>query len=140
MPAGGAWRRGAAAVLAAIIAAGTVAGLCAADDVVVPYVFRSWGVRDPFKALQSTKVKPELVIYDLILTGIIDIGGGRVAIFKRREGPDQTYQLKGSRLFGKDGRMVPAIRGKVIDERTVLLVQGDEEIPFKLGVSELKQD
>ncbi len=99
----------------------------------VPYLYKSWDVRDPFVVLLATKVKPELLIHELTLTGIIGIGGGKVAIFKRYKGPKQTYQLRGARLYGKDGKVVSAIRGKVLDAKTVLLIQGDEEIPFKLG-------
>jgi hypothetical protein len=109
-----------------------VASFGAEAEILVPYEYGSWTVRDPFTPLVSTKVKPELIIHDLTLTGIIEIGGGKVAIFKRKKGPKQTYQLRGARLFGKDGNVLPAIRGKVLDAKTVLLIQGDEEIPFKL--------
>jgi len=126
--------------IAALAAVLSLAGLLlvpsasfgAEDEILVPYEYGSWTVRDPFTPLVPTKVEPELVIHDLTLTGIISIGGGKVAIFKRKKGPEQTYQLRGARLFGKDGKVVPAIRGKVLDTKTVLLIQGDEEIPFKL--------
>ena len=120
-----------------LVACGGGSVTFAEEEIKVPYDFRSWGSRDPFQALQPMMVVPDLVIHDLVLTGIIDIGGGRVAIFRRRKGPGQTYKLRGERLYGKDGRMIPAIRGRVLDEGTVLLVQGDEEIPFTLSASAL---
>ena len=113
--------------------------LVAKEDISVPYLYRSWDARDPFTALASTKVEPQLMIHELTLTGIINIRGGKIAIFKRYKGPVQTYQLRGSRLYGKDGKIVSAVRGKVLDAKTVLLIQGDEEIPFKLGDA-LNQD
>lgn len=89
------------------------------------------GRQDPFMAyalVTTTASTEHLSIANLSFTGLIQVQGALVALFKDNQG--QTYTLKGGRLHGLDNQPLPGVRGRVGDGREVWLEQGSRRIQY----------
>ena len=99
-----------------------------------PYIYKGEGLRDPFVPLKTKSVDPEFDVGDLIMTGILETGGTRIALFRRVEGPKAVYRLRYEKLLGTDGLPVEGISGYFLkdDPEACVLLQGDHEVVYRI--------
>jgi hypothetical protein len=94
-------------------------------------LFSMRGRQDPFMAyaLMTTTAKTEsLSITGLTFSGLLEVGGSVVALF--RDGQGRSYSQKGSFLFGPDGAAIEGVRGSIAADKTVTLEQGERRINY----------
>lgn len=92
--------------------------------------------QDPFMAyslLTTTAATDFLSIANLAYSGLIQVQGAPVALFKDNQG--QTYTLKGSGLFGPDNKRLAGIRGRVSNSGQVSLEQGEKKLVYSTKIT-----
>ncbi|RLD18427.1 MAG: hypothetical protein DRI36_01460 [Caldiserica bacterium] len=104
------------------------------------YVYQGYKYRNPFYPLVGSTVKREtkpiqeqisgLNIESFVLQGImIDSSGKKYALLQGSDG--LPYTLKGRKLFGPDGKVVPGVAGSVMEEK-VILIKGGKTVTLSL--------
>jgi len=97
------------------------------------YVYEGYKYRNPFYPLVGVMVKREtkltqkqisgLEIESFVLQGImIDSSGKKYALLQGSDG--MPYTLKGRKLVGPDGKIIPEIVGSVMEKRAILIKGG----------------
>lgn len=92
--------------------------------------------QDPFMAysLVTTTASTEfLSIANLAYSGLIQVQGAPVALFKDNQG--QTFTLKGAWLFGPDDKRLAGIRGRVTSSGQVSLEQGEKKLLYSTKIT-----
>jgi hypothetical protein len=87
--------------------------------------------QDPFMAyaLVTTTASTDFFsIANLFYSGLVQVQGAPVALFKDNAG--QTYTLKGNGLHGPDNKRLAGIRGRVSAAGQVTLEQAEKKINY----------
>jgi hypothetical protein len=98
------------------------------------FLFDMRGRKDPFVpyALMTATAKVAgLDIREMQFGGLLQVRDQRVALFQAL---GVHYTLKGGKLYGPDGALIPGVHGRVVkqgvDEGQVLLEQGEQHLLF----------
>ena len=97
--------------------------------------------QDPFMAysLVTTTASTEFfTIASLAFSGLIEMEGAQVALF--RDNQDRTYTLKGSILYGPENKPLTGIRGRVTEDKKVLLEQGERRLLYSSSSTSKRLD
>ncbi len=95
------------------------------------FIFNMRGRQDPFMAyalMTVTASTEHFSIANLSFTGLLQVQGSMVALFKDHQG--QTYTLKGGHLHGLDNQRLTQVRGRISADRQVALEQGEKRIVY----------
>lgn len=97
-------------------------------------LFSMRGRSDPFMAypMMTTTASADIFsIVSLTYNGVVEVESNLVALFRDMGG--HAYTLKVDRLFGPDGKVVPGVRGRIVEAaggRDVMLEQGEHKINY----------
>lgn len=96
-----------------------------------PYLFNMRGRRDPFINPAQWQSAGDKVfnITGLEYKGTIEVNGSSAVLFVRAQDRAQ-FSLRGSRLFGADGKAVPGVTGRLLPNKEVRLRQGEQTLNF----------
>jgi hypothetical protein len=86
---------------------------------------------DPFMSyalLTVTASTQFFNIANLFYSGMLQVDGAKVALFKDTQG--QSYSLKGAGLYGPDGQSLAGVRGRISPAGQVQLEQGEKKINY----------
>ncbi len=98
------------------------------------FLFDMRGRKDPFvpyAVMTATAKTGGLDIREMKFGGLLQVRDQRVALFLAL---GMHYTLKGGKLYGPDGALVPGVHGRVVkqgvDDGQVLLEQGEQRLLF----------
>lgn len=89
--------------------------------------FSMRGRQDPFMAyalLTTTANTTYFSAANLLFTGLVQVQGAPVALFKDNAG--RAYTLKAAKLHGPDNQPLSGVRGRISSDGDVLLLQGEK--------------
>lgn len=101
------------------------------------FVYSTRGRRDPFTFDASLPGSPEAAggnfhISELRLVGFLGVGKSRTALFQDVF-KKTSYRFKQGQLFSPEGIAISNVKGSILPDRNVSLVQGESSILYKLA-------
>ncbi len=101
------------------------------NNIKAPYLFNMRGRRDPFVNPAQWQSAGDKVfsITGLEYKGTIEVNGSAAVLLVRAQDRAQ-FSLRGSRLFGADGKAVPGVSGRLLPNKEVRLRQGEQTLNF----------
>jgi hypothetical protein len=84
---------------------------------------------DPFRTWTLVERNRQISILELDYNGTLSMGGSPMALFTWRGSKKTRYLLKGKKLFDGNNAVVDGVVGD-ITEKEVLLIQGNQRIPY----------
>jgi hypothetical protein len=96
-------------------------------------IYSARGRQDPFVAplvLALHQDHSSLKISELVFVGVMESHQRRVALFRSSGGREQTFTLRGGKLYGAGQKAVPNVTGRILPQGQVVLKQGEETLAF----------
>lgn len=99
-------------------------------------VYSARGRRDPFMLPMLEPPATELEdvsLADLYFAGLFIVKDHKVAMFRKTTGRGMTLTLRGGYLYGFENKRLPNFKGKIVNNYTVVLRKGEENITYTVS-------